>query len=170
MLTDAEFAHAFPGQLPRPCVPELFAAADYDRRQFLAQRAAYYRQVRADRRAHSMRQLASLWPVAVGMLLGAYALELRELVTCYAPWAMSAVFPFVVLANRLQIPVGGAGARFLPLLMLYAQFPLEGLLVRILLRRRVTLSGVCGRVSCLHILALAQLWLVSGPLSQVLAR
>ena len=52
--------------------------------------------------------------------------------------------------------------------MLYAQFPLEGLFVRMILKRRVTVPGVCGQVSGFHILALLQLWLLSGALQQFL--
>ena len=169
-MADAQFARTFPGLPLRPSVRELLYAGECAQKQLRAYLAAFYRQMRDDRHTHSMRMLASFWPVSVGLLLGAYALELRELVACYASWAVPAVFPFAALAGRLEILTGGSAVRKLSLLMLYAQFPLEGMLVRIILKRRVTVSGVCKQISCLHILALAQLWLVSGPLSQVLAR
>jgi hypothetical protein len=132
----------------------------------LARLLAFYQDVRAKRRARSLRQWLTFWPVAVGLLLGACAPELRTLVAGYAHWALTAIFPFVALAGRPEIPLSGNVARALPLFVLYVQFPLEGLFVRMILKRRVTVHNVCRYVSCLHILALAQLWLVSGALSQ----
>jgi hypothetical protein len=61
-------------------------------------------------------------------------------------------------------------ARILPAAMLYAQFPLEGLLARIALRNHVTASGVMGRLLLFHLLAATELWLLSGALEQILAR
>jgi hypothetical protein len=58
----------------------------------------------------------------------------------------------------------------LPLVMLYAQFPIEGLLARIFLRNRVTPTGVVRQMFVVHILGLAQLWMASGALWQLATR
>jgi hypothetical protein len=66
--------------------------------------------------------------------------------------------------------MGDTMAALLPTVMLYAQFPLEGFLAKILLKGNVTLTGVMGQVLFIHALCIVELWLVSGAIWQVLAR
>jgi hypothetical protein len=167
MQANAQFAPAPSGPAKHLNACQVYLAAELEQKRL---RAQVYERLRAERRAQFMRQLASLWPVAVGLLLGACAPALQQLIADNAPWAMPIVFPFVVLAGRPEMPFSGAVAQALPVFALYAQFPLEGLFVRRILRHRVTVSSVCGQVSVYHMLAFAQLWLVSGPLSQTVAR
>jgi hypothetical protein len=150
-----------------PTSRELLDAIERDRQMLKVRLEDFYWRLRAERRAQSLRQLFSFWPVAVGLILGACAPELWALLGSRAPWALAAVFPFVHLAGRPEIAVGRMAQAF-PMFMLYAQFPLEGLFVRMILKRGVTVPCVCGQVSGFHILALLQLWLLSGALQQFL--
>lgn len=86
------------------------------------------------------------------------------------PWAMWVVFPLVLLAARPEVQAAGPVAAGLPMLMLYAQFPLEALLIQATLRRRVTVPGVAGHVFYFHYLAALQLVMVSGVLARALMR
>jgi uncharacterized membrane protein (DUF441 family) len=59
----------------------------------------------------------------------------------------------------------GALATALPHLMLYAEFPLEGLLAKSIIVGKVTPVAVFGRIACLHLLACTLLLMVSGAIS-----
>ncbi|MGA2572438.1 MAG: hypothetical protein ABSF23_18170 [Terracidiphilus sp.] len=149
--------------------PEFYAALEAERRLLMAYLAAFYRGLRAERRAQELRQLAGLWPLAAGLLIGAFAPALQSIVAARAPWAMTAVFPFFLLAGRPEFGVLGEFARTLPAVMLRAQFPLEGLFAWSFLRYRVTVSGVFGQVFCFHALGALNLWLLNGGLNRILA-
>jgi hypothetical protein len=82
------------------------------------------------------------------------------------PWMMWVVFPFVLLVGRPELHLTGG----LSLLMVYLQFPMEGLLVQWVLRRRVTVQGVAGRLFYLHYLCLLQLLMISGAVGRALMR
>ena len=75
---------------------------------------------------------------------------LNQRQTCRHRWLISRLFQ-----NGL--------AATLPLLILYAQFPIEGLLARFALRGRVTVARVLGQVLFLHLMGALELWLISGP-------
>jgi len=79
---------------------------------------------------------------------------------------MRLVFPFVDLSGRHEWHLHGAIATILPRVMLYAQFPIEGLLAKFVLKSRVTLNGVAGQLFYFHFLGAAQLWMVSGALDR----
>ena len=117
-----------------------------------------------ERRRQFYRGLVRFWPVGVGFILACLAPGLQDLVAPFQPWGMRLVFPFVVLAGRQEIHLGAALARNLQGAMLYAQFPLEGLLAKILLRDRVTLAGVAVQLLLFHFLAVTEIWLLSGAL------
>ena len=112
--------------------------------------------------------MASLWPIALGVLLGIYAPFLRDLATTFAPWALTFLFPFSALAGERGLHLSWDTAQALAQFLLYAQFPLEGLLVRIVLRHRLDLFKVFGQVTFLHVFAVLYLGLVSGSLSMIL--
>lgn len=112
----------------------------------------------------------SYWPVVAGLLLAAVAPELRVLAASFAPWGMRLVFPFVVLAGRPELNTGTAFSRLLPSIMLYAQFPLEGLMARLFLRGRISVAGVALQVFFFHFLAAMELWIMSGSLHRYIVR
>jgi hypothetical protein len=121
--------------------------------------------VRLQRIRQSLRSLVDYWPLALGLVLGVAAPHLRTLLMDRHPWAMWVVFPFVLLAGRPELHAGT-----LPLVMLYLQFPVEGLIVQSMLGRHVTLPGVAGRIFYLHYLCLLQLLMISGIVGQALMR
>ena len=148
---------------------DLFAALEAERRLLVACRAAFHRGIRAGQRARELRQLTGLWPLAAGILIGTFAPVLQSMVAARAPWAMSAVFPYVLLAGRPEAGLIREFGQALPALALRAQFPLEGLFAWMLLWRRATFLGVCGQVCCFHALGALQLWILDGGLNRLLA-
>ena len=117
-----------------------------------------------------MSRLVEYWPVAAGIFLSFFAPQLRDLVAPLHPWGMWLVFPFVVIAQRPEVYMGDEMAVILPMVMLYVQFPLEGLLAKIALKGNVTIPGVAGQVTFYHLLGIIELWLVNGLLGQILTR
>jgi hypothetical protein len=122
------------------------------------------------RRSRFLIQVARLWPVAVGLVLGFFAPQLRNMAAHFEPWGMWLVFPFVEIARRPEIYMGTTFAHMLPVVMLYAQFPIEGLLARIALRHLVTIPGVIRELLFFHFLGAAELWMVSGALGRIIMR
>jgi len=149
-------------------VSQCYAAIEHERQQVLLVLAAFHQRLRFERQVRSMRSLASLWPVALGVLLGIYAPLLRDLATNSAPWALTLLFPFSALVGERGLHLSWDTAQALAQFLLYAQFPLEGLLVRIILKHRVGLFKVFGQVTCLHVFVVLYLGLVTGSLSQML--
>lgn len=113
-----------------------------------------------DRLKHVEESLIHSWPIAAGLVLACFAPGLRDLATLFDPWGMRLLFPLVELAGRPEIHLSGELARILPVTMLYAQFPFEGLLARSALKNRVTLSGVAMQLFFFHFLAAFDLWLL----------
>jgi hypothetical protein len=105
--------------------------------------------------------LVRMWPVAAGLCFACVAPQLRDMVVPLKPWGMWILFPFVSLAQRPELQFGGRLSPMLPLYMLYAQFPLEGLIARIASRQRVTFTGIAQHILFLHFLLAALLFLVS---------
>jgi hypothetical protein len=123
---------------------------------------------REQRRRRRLGSTLRLWPIAVGLLLALFAPALCAFLTRSHPWGMWLVFPFALLAHRPELDVNDQIARILPQVILYAQFPLEGLLAIMVLRRHVTISGVGGQILYFHFLAAVQLAMVSGILNPFL--
>jgi hypothetical protein len=140
------------------------------RLRWIANLAAARKQQQGERRWRRFLLLLSFWPGAAGFLLACVAPQLSDLLAPFHPWGMRLVFPLVVLAGRPEVCMGETMARILPHVLLYAQFPLEGLLVRIVLRSQVTLSAVTGRMCFYHFLGATHLLLLTGVLAQYEAR
>lgn len=135
--------------------------------------AEIYARIRHEQRLRNRRRLLlnviRLWPVAIGMLLACFAPEIRALLVPYRPWGMWIVFPFVALARRPELQFNTTLSGVIPVFMLYAQFPIEGLLARMALKKRVTLKGVARHVFFMHFLTGMELCMVSGILWQAVA-
>jgi|SRR5580658_9776646 hypothetical protein len=167
MLEKTEFAAECAGYSSVP-VSQSYASVATERHQVSLLIAAFHRSLRAERRARSLESLARLWPVALGMLLGFYAPLLRDLAANSAPWAVTLLFPFSVVVGERGLNLSRDTAQGLAQFLLYAQFPLEGLLVRIMLKRRVDLVHVFSQVTFMHVFAVLYLVLVSGSFSSIL--
>jgi hypothetical protein len=126
--------------------------------------------LRLQRVRANVRRTLDLWPLALGLALGLFSPHLRAMLLRRNPRMMSVVFPFVLLAGRPELHTGAHWAATLPLLIQYAQFPLEGLLAQWALRKRVTVSGVAGCIAYLHYLGLIQLLMIGGVVWPALTR
>jgi hypothetical protein len=106
------------------------------------------------------------WPVFAGVLLAFFAPPLRNLALQWEPWGMRLLFPYVLLAGRQEVGLSDELARTLPQLMLYLQFPLEGLLTRMTFSRGIGLAGALGQLLFLHAIGALVLFLISGATAQ----
>ncbi|HEV2484670.1 MAG TPA: hypothetical protein VGT08_03970 [Terracidiphilus sp.] len=136
--------------------------AQYER-EMQANLAALAERRRKTRRKRSVMDWAEYWPLAMGIVISCFVPQLHKLVVPYRPWGMWVVFPFAALIDRPEVGLSQGLASTLPLMIMYAQFPLEGLLARFGLRGRVTVLRVLGQVLFLHVMVFVELWLVSGP-------
>lgn len=127
-------------------------------------------QRRRDRLSKSMSEWATYWPMALGILVSCFTPQLREFVEQFRPWGLWISFPMVALASRPEVYLGSKMAALLPTALMYAQFPLEGLLAKIALKGNVTPYGVVMQVLYFHALCLMELWLVSGGLLHLMGR
>ena len=105
---------------------------------------------------------AVLWPLVIGLVLGMIAPWMKDQLVELGPWAMRAVFPFAVLAGRNEIGLSHELTRTLPQLVIYFQFPLEGLLTRYSLGKGANLRAALGQILFLHCICTLVLWLVAG--------
>jgi hypothetical protein len=145
----------------------LAAIEELYRREMTANLKALRERRRQTRVEQSLREWAEYWPVGVGLVLSCFAPALRELLVPFGQWAMWTIFPFVAIAERPEIHMGSEVASLLPMVMLYAQFPLEGLLARNALKGQVTPSAVAWQVLFFHFLGATELWLVNGAFLQM---
>ncbi len=136
--------------------------------QIEAEQVMFCRWHREQRRRRRVGWMLRSWPIAVGLLLALCAPALCAFLTRSHPWGLWLVFPFALLAHRPELDVNDKIAHLLPQVILYAQFPLEGLVARMVLRRHVTIPGVTGQIFYFHFLAAVQLAMVSGILNPLL--
>jgi hypothetical protein len=168
MLENTDFAAECAGYSSIP-VSQCYASIEIERQQVSRLIAAFHRRMRVERQKRSLLSLSSFWPVALGVLLGVYAPFLSDLAAGHGPWVSTILFPFSALMGERGLNLSRDTAQSLAQFLLYAQFPLEGLLVRVALKRRTDPFRVLGQVTCLHIFALLYLGLASGALNQFIA-
>lgn len=138
------------------------AAWEAQRKRELSDSLAVLQERRmAERRQRMVQGVAALWPLWVGILLGLMSPLIHWAAALAGPLCVNLIFPFVALAQRPEIQVGPI-TKTLPGIMLYAQFPIEGLLVRVVLKRHTQPWSVMGQVILFHFLGLMELWMLSG--------
>jgi hypothetical protein len=115
-----------------------------------------------NKREHPGANWVSRWPVAAGVLLGLFAPQLSSLAASYGPWGMRIVFPLVLLSGLHETGFSDELTRNLPQIMLFLQFPLEGLLTMMTLNRGGKLSGALAQLVFLHGVCVLVLWMVAG--------
>jgi len=151
--------------------PSLIAAVDVLRpMQSKSNRTTIHDLERAERKRLFRNRLLSLWPVVLGLTLGCFAPQLRHALAPSEPWGAWLVFPFAALAGRPELHLSGESSHIIRLIALYAQFPVEGLLMRLMMRNRVTVSGVAREVFLVHFLGAVELCLLSGMAAQLALR
>jgi hypothetical protein len=138
--------------------------------QLETEQELFWNWYRAQQRRRWLGWMVRLWPVALGTILGLLAPQLRAFLVQSHPWGMWVVFPFALLARRPELQFNEAIGRILPPLILYLQFPLEGLMARLVLRRHVTVPCVTGQILYFHFLGALQLVLVTGVLTPFFIR
>lgn len=104
--------------------------------------------------------LVSWWPVAVGLVLAAYAPQLRMICSSLGDWALRFFMPMVTMAYQFQGTSLRVVAHDLPQVALTVQFPLEGIFVRRTLRRGVSLTAVIVLMFLLHVVSTILLWML----------
>jgi hypothetical protein len=167
MVESPQFATECAG-LPTESLSSVYIANELERLHLKARMATVNKQMRRERQARSFRYWATYWPVAVGVLLSAYAPLLRDLAAGYASWDATLLFPLSAVAGQQGLNLTSGTAQSLAQFFLFAQFPLDGLLARMILKHRPTMMSVCGHVAGLHTLAVLYIALVSGSFNQFL--
>ena len=104
-----------------------------------------------------------IWPLLMGLALALIAPKLVEMSGEIDPWLQRAVFPYVLLAQRPEFGLNWEFSGYLPRVILFAQFPLEGLLTVFNLRRRFPLWVAVGQLIVFHLLGLFVLFLLIVP-------
>ena len=154
---------------PMGSLSPVYIATVLHRLQVVQRVAAVKKEIRRERRKRLYRYCASFWPVALGVVLSAYAPVLHDLAAGYAPWAATLLFPLSVVVQQREVHLSLGMAQALSAVMLYVQLPLDGWLARRLLRPRPAVWSVCGQVTCFHALAVLYIGLVTGSLTQIMA-
>ena len=139
-----------PAGLPLIPLRPFANSADLERRETEKRIAALHRQMHWERRVKFYRNLASFWPIALGVALSLYAPSLRDMAGSYASWAAKLLLPLWALTALHQAPVLWSDLPAVSQFMLYAQFPLDGLIACRLVRQRSSLWNVGGQLAFLH--------------------
>lgn len=105
--------------------------------------------------------LTTVWPAVAGLILGFFAPRLYAAASGGNPWVAWLAFPYMFIAGRPEIGFSDELRRTLPQLILYIQFPIDGLLIMFSLRRRMQLGVALLQVFFLHFIGAFVLWLLS---------
>jgi len=123
----------------------------------------------ADDRNYARRKpsgFALWWPTLAGIALAFVAPRLWDLVqSTWGELGPRCVFPYLLLCGRPELGIGQELANNLSQLMIYLQFPLEGLVVTWGMARGGSFSKAFAQVAFLHGLGIFVLWLLSQPLT-----
>ena len=113
-----------------------------------------------EKRGARPRYSAVLWPLLVGLALAVIAPKLRDVLDGFNPWVERLVFPYVLLAERPEFGLNWEFSGNLPRLILYLEFPLEGLLTMMNLRGRVHMGLAIGQLIAIHLVGAFGLFLL----------
>lgn len=151
--------NAFPQHRSLQAQPIHEAIARQELQASLARHRALKQQ---QNRKEQWEYLVGYWPVALGIALACISPLLKTIVEPFKEWGMGIVFPFVALASRSELHMSTTVPEF----MLFAQFPLEGLLARIAFKGPTTFKAGTLRMAYCHGMAAVLLLLLSGVLTQ----
>jgi hypothetical protein len=102
----------------------------------------------------------AIWPFVIGVVLSIFAPRLREALSDLNPWIVRLVFPFVLLVERPEFGLRWDLGGYLPQIVLFLQFPVEGLWVTLKLRLRGRLTFVFAPLIFLHLVGAFVLYLL----------
>jgi hypothetical protein len=110
------------------------------------------REEKAEERWRSRHRFSTaIWPFLVGVILSIFALQLWDILGDLNPWLSRLVFPLVELVERPEFGLRWYLGGYLPQIVLFLQFPLEGLWVTMNLRLRGRMSFAFAPLIFLHL-------------------
>ncbi|MBB6142734.1 hypothetical protein HNQ77_000672 [Silvibacterium bohemicum] len=117
------------------------------------------------RRAPARRKKKKLaigiwWPPLVGIIVTPFAIHAASILALEGPQALRLLYPYVVLVKEPVIGLSNDLGNNLSQGLLYAQFPLYGLLMALILRFK-HLAAALGTVIAVHALGIGFLLLLT---------
>lgn len=105
--------------------------------------------------------IQSWWPVILGIAITPFTAKTASILVLSGPWPLRMLYPFAQLLQRHELGLAEATGETFAQWMMYLQFPLEGLLMHFLLKRRsLAFSFLC--VAAIHLAAVGLLTWLSG--------
>jgi hypothetical protein len=104
------------------------------------------------------------WPLVAGVILAFVSPYLYDELILAPHWVMWIVFPFVVLTGRRDLGMNEQLTTVLPHVVLYIQFPVEGILAYLSLSRRAPVAVALAPALFLH----AAGWFILAMLSMTM--
>lgn len=151
-----------------PPLPVETVVSELDRHDLASRMAALHEQIHRERRAQFYRDISNLWPVVLGLGLSCCAAPIRDAAAGCAPLLAKCLFPLSALAALHDVRLGSDALPALSLVLLYAQFVIDGLLVRMLLRQRSHPLNVCLQLVLFHALFLVSIGVAAGSFSALM--
>jgi hypothetical protein len=105
--------------------------------------------------------LVSFWPLAVAVFLAGFAPEWHSMAVQAGIWVMRFTFPYSLLASHRTMGLDGQMTTIMPQLALYAQLPIDGILMMLLLAFGRTLKSAIVQLLLLHAVCALVLWLIT---------
>jgi len=106
-------------------------------------------------------KLTSFWPVAVGLFLSGFAPEWHSIAAQAGVGVMRITFPYAMLATHRELGIDAQMAGLLPQFAIFAQLPLDGLMMTITMARGKSLKTAIFQVTAIHLLCAFVLWLLT---------
>jgi hypothetical protein len=108
----------------------------------------------------SRKALLAWWPVVLGLFLACFAEDLKDVLISLGEWSSRFFMPMVVMAYQSHIGRIPFIDQTLPQIAMWLQFPLEGLIVKRLLRTGHSMRGVLLQVFLLHAVSTVIMWML----------
>lgn len=105
--------------------------------------------------------LSHWWQLAAGALLGLGSPLAYYLLSYGGVTAIRLIFPFVLLSASSQLGFSYSVTRDLPGFMIHAQFPIEGVIAWLVMRRGSGALSAILLILLLHVLGATTLWLMA---------
>jgi len=106
--------------------------------------------------------IISFWPVAVGIFLAGFAGEWHGMAEQIGVWGMRFTFPFSVIAQQKHLlNLSDHMASVLPTYAIYAQLPIDGLLLTLTHASTRSLKTAVLQVTLVHAICAFVLWLIT---------
>ncbi len=169
MINPSPSPNGFGGMFRRPRRRDYTPWEQIRQQEIDASMAVLRKRREAERETRRSTRLISWWPVGAGLVLSMFAPLLKDVAESLGPWAMTLIFPFVVVAQRPEV-YAGHFTQYVPVAVLFAQFPLEGMFARLVLRRGLRPASVAGQVCMFHLLGILELVMLSSVPAQLFHR